>query len=175
MWVIGTLISIVVALPIVIILGINLHFWRTFNKEEKFATERADYQDDPLLANVEAGKPTLLYFTADWCGSCKTMQTPAIERLQAQQPNLQVLTIDVNEQPADAERWGVLSLPRTFVLSADKHLVATNIDTASTETLVDQLARATQNTSDALQVNRPTFSLNLPSFKRIDPQESATA
>ena len=65
------------------------------------------------------GKPTLLYFTTPTCVPCKTVQRPAIERLQQLAGDrLQVIEIDAQSQPELARKWGVLSVPTTFVLDA---------------------------------------------------------
>ena len=63
------------------------------------------------------GKPTLLYFTTPSCAPCKTIQRPAIERLQQLAGDrLQVIEINAESQPEIAKQWGVLSVPTTFVL-----------------------------------------------------------
>ena len=63
------------------------------------------------------GKPTLLYFTTPTCVPCKTVQRPAIERLQRELGDgLQVIEIDAAAQPDQADRWGVLSVPTTILL-----------------------------------------------------------
>ena len=65
------------------------------------------------------GKPTLLYFTTPSCAPCKTIQRPAIERLQQLTGDrLLVIEINVESQPEIARQWGVLSVPTTFVLDA---------------------------------------------------------
>jgi thiol-disulfide isomerase/thioredoxin len=65
------------------------------------------------------GIPTLLYFTTPTCAPCKTIQRPAIERLQQLAGDrLQVVEINAASQPEIARQWGVLSVPTTFVLDA---------------------------------------------------------
>jgi thiol-disulfide isomerase/thioredoxin len=69
---------------------------------------------------VYSGKPVLLYFTTPTCAPCKTVQQPAIERLQARLgETLQVVEVDVAAEPEMAGRWGVMSVPTTFVLDAE--------------------------------------------------------
>ena len=63
---------------------------------------------DEVLA---AGAPVVVDFWAPWCGPCK-----AIEPLLDELP-LDVVKVDVDESPAVAARYGVLSLP-TVILFA---------------------------------------------------------
>ena len=63
---------------------------------------------DEVLA---AGQPVVVDFWAPWCGPCK-----AIEPLLDELP-LDVVKVDVDESPAVAARYGVLSLP-TVILFA---------------------------------------------------------
>lgn len=64
----------------------------------------------------------MLYFTTPTCAPCKTIQRPAIERLQQLAGHrLQVIEIDAASQLEIARQWGVLSVPTTFVLDAEGH------------------------------------------------------
>lgn len=75
---------------------------------------------DPLLADVPSGVATLVYFTTPTCLPCKTQQTPNLERLKADLGDrLHVVRVDATEDPAAADRWGVFSVPTTFVLGSD--------------------------------------------------------
>lgn len=68
-------------------------------------------------ALTNTGKPVLLYFTTPTCAPCKTIQRPAIERLQRELGDgLQVVEIDAAAQPEQADLWGVLSVPTTILL-----------------------------------------------------------
>jgi thioredoxin 1 len=98
---------------------------------------------DPVLADLDPARPTLLYFTADWCGPCRTTQAPIIEKLTTELGDkVQLRTVDIVEDPAAADRWGVKSLPRTFVLRPGLEVHATNIDVASAQTLHEQIEAA---------------------------------
>ncbi len=66
-----------------------------------------------------SGKPAILYFTTPTCAPCKTIQRPAIQRLQEQMGDrLQIVEIDATDKPEVADEWGVLSVPTTFIIDA---------------------------------------------------------
>ncbi len=65
------------------------------------------------------GKPAILYFTTPSCVPCKTIQRPAIQRLQEQMGDgLQIVEIDATARPELADEWGVFSVPTTFIIDA---------------------------------------------------------
>ena len=57
--------------------------------------------------------PTLVYFSAPWCGPCRTMG-PIVEQITAKL-NVGVQKINVDDEPELAEKYGVRSIP-TLVL-----------------------------------------------------------
>lgn len=69
------------------------------------------------LETMQAGLPTILYFTTPSCAPCRTVQAPAIAQLAALYKGaLQVVKIDAQAQPEVADHWGVMSVPTTFVI-----------------------------------------------------------
>ena len=63
------------------------------------------------------GKPVILYFTTPTCAPCKTLQRPALQRLQDQVgEKLRVVEVDASLQPEVASEWGVFSVPTTFII-----------------------------------------------------------
>lgn len=49
--------------------------------------------------------------TAAWCGPCR-MMTPVLERLaERNDPRVSIVTLDADENPGTASRFGVRSLP----------------------------------------------------------------
>ena len=93
----------------------------------------------PLFQNFVAGKPGIVLFTADFCQPCKTQQQPAIEKLLQQVEDVQFIEVDVQAKPELAARWGVLSLPTTFILDAQGQPRQINFGITSTETLRKQI------------------------------------
>jgi thioredoxin-like negative regulator of GroEL len=96
---------------------------------------------DPLLVNYSQGLPGVLLFTADFCAPCKTVQQPAIRRLveQVGEGNIQVFMVNVEKNPDMAQRWGVMSLPTTFILDRNGSPRDVNHGVTSTEKLKRQL------------------------------------
>ena len=77
---------------------------------------RAQSLSSSLFAS---GRPAILYFTTPTCAPCKTVQRPAIDRLQEKMGDtLQVVEIDASVKPELADQWGVLSVPTTFIIDA---------------------------------------------------------
>ncbi len=69
------------------------------------------------LGPIRPGAFLLVYFTTPTCVPCKTVQRPAIQKISEMLGNtLQVLEIDAAQQPDLASRWGVLSVPTTFLI-----------------------------------------------------------
>lgn len=76
---------------------------------------------DPLLGDFKPGVPTIVYFTTPTCAPCRLQQTPTLQQLQAEvgPDSLRVIRVDATIDPQAAERWGVFSVPTTFVLDRD--------------------------------------------------------
>lgn len=81
-----------------------------------------------LLAEVgiPGAGPTILHFSADWCGPCAAVRRVVVQtlgtvdsRLDAAAPSPIDLELDIDENPALARELGVLSLPTTFVFDRD--------------------------------------------------------
>jgi len=69
------------------------------------------------LEGFRQGVPAILYFTTPDCIPCKTVQRPAIEQLKVQMNGgLQVIEVDCTQRPELAEKWGVMSVPTTFII-----------------------------------------------------------
>jgi thioredoxin 1 len=86
------------------------------------------------------GTPTLLYFTTPDCAPCRTIQRPAIQRLQEIiGDSVKVVEVDASAQPEIASRWGVLSVPTTFVIDTNGEARHVNHGVTSTETLMRQI------------------------------------
>ncbi len=64
---------------------------------------------------IKSEKTVLLDFYADWCGPCRTL-SPVIEEISAENPDITVGKINIDEQPELAEKFGVMTIPSLFVI-----------------------------------------------------------
>ena len=93
------------------------------------------------LERLRLGVPVLLYFTTPTCAPCKTVQRPAIQRLQERiGEHLEVVEVDASSQPEIASQWGVLSVPTTFIIDAQGNPRYVNHGVAPLDKLQRQFA-----------------------------------
>lgn len=98
------------------------------------------------LAAFKPGKPAVLYFTMPGCVPCRTTQRPALEKLAGLVGDqVQIIEVDVVEQPALAESWGVLSVPTTFIIDPQGRPRSINHGVALAEKLIDQLEQVLEH------------------------------
>lgn len=68
---------------------------------------------------MEADKPVLIDFWAEWCGPCR-MLSPTIAEIAAENPDIKVCKVNVDEQPELAQRYEVMSIPMLVVIKNGK-------------------------------------------------------
>ena len=79
------------------------------------------------VAGQYRGKPTLLYFTADYCATCRLRQTPVVQELVGRLGNyVTVEAYDVTENPDLAKKYKVLTLPTTIIINREGQVDAVN-------------------------------------------------
>ena len=98
------------------------------------------------LETVRPGIPAILYFTTPSCQPCRTVQRPALAKLQERLGDcLQVITVDAAGSPDLAHYWGVLSVPTTFIIDSRGRPRRVNHGVASAEKLLRQIEEVEQN------------------------------
>ena len=97
---------------------------------------------DPLLSDLHPDVPTIVYFTSPYCGPCQTRQKPALRALQDDLgEGVQIVEVNALEDPDAARRWGVLSVPTTFILDGRGMPREVNYGVAGVEKLKRQLQK----------------------------------
>ena len=70
---------------------------------------------------LSSEKPVLIDFWAPWCNPCK-MAAPIIEAIAGENEGIKVCKVNIDEEPALAERFSIMSIP-TFTAVKDGRVV----------------------------------------------------
>jgi thioredoxin 1 len=85
------------------------------------ATEATEATFDEEVLGSE--KPVIVDFWAEWCGPCH-MVAPVLDQIVDERGDeLRLVKVNIDEQPALAQRYGVMSIP-TMILFKDGEPVA---------------------------------------------------
>ena len=87
---------------------------------------------------VKTGK-VLVDFWATWCGPCKMQGALIDQKLVPEHPEIEVLKVNVDEEPALAARFGVMSIP-TLILYRDGQIVDQLVGLTKPDEILAKLA-----------------------------------
>ena len=80
----------------------------------------------------------LVDFWATWCGPCR-MQAPILEELDEQlNGKVKICKLDVDDEPAIAQRFGVMSIP-TLMVFRNGEIISKEVGVHTVEQLMTML------------------------------------
>ena len=82
---------------------------------------------------------SLVDFWATWCGPCKMQGALIDQKLVPEHPEIEVLKVNVDEEPALAARFGVMSIP-TLILYKDGQVVDQLVGLTKPDEILAKLA-----------------------------------
>ena len=93
--------------------------------------------DEQVLGNDQ---PVLVDFWAEWCGPCHAI-APVLDQIAAERDDLRVVKLNIDEEPAIAQRYGVMSIP-TLILFKDGEPAAAAVGAMPKSMLEERLGLA---------------------------------
>ena len=94
-------------------------------------TSDSTFQDDIFSQS----NLVLVDFWAEWCGPCKQI-SPILEEIANEKENLNVLKLNIDENPATPQKYNVRGIP-TLMLFKDGKLIDTKIGSLPKSSLED--------------------------------------
>ena len=91
---------------------------------------------------LKASGPVVVDFWAEWCGPCR-MISPALEEISnSLNGKVTILKLNVDENPATAAKYGVMSIP-TLMLFKNGELASRQVGAAPKQKLEQWITTAT--------------------------------
>ena len=84
------------------------------------AKKAADVDTSDLNLGLSDTGPTILHFSATWCGPCAAVRR-VVDQVCAGLPEVKHVEVDMDANPEAAKRLSVLSLPTTIIFDSGGH------------------------------------------------------
>jgi thioredoxin 1 len=96
---------------------------------------KADFQTEVLQSPL----PVLVDFSATWCGPCRMIEPAIAQIAQELEGKAKVVTVDVDEHPEVAARYGIMSIPALIVFKGGQE--AERMVGAAPKAAIEQMLR----------------------------------
>jgi len=96
-----------------------------------------DTFDEQVLGSEQL---VLVDFWAEWCGPCHAI-APVLDQIAEERSDLRVVKLNIDEEPAIAQRYGVMSIP-TLILFKDGEPAAAAVGAMPKSMLEERLGLA---------------------------------